>query len=206
MSHDESADSLVDWVRLAQLFRTTAHINRGIANIRHEPGPLSQIEDPDAQAGQTRHHLRFELGLAILELQDEQRWSEFEQLFSNEPGWEELRQSIVLSACVLQPLSSYAAEQIPTLRAAAMAAGASDWIRLAVGELMLRHAYPIEEVKQLVHGIGQPELNRDDVRSESFSELRAFWKRIRLNRLLSAMRQPILEPQRRRPTTRRQAV
>jgi hypothetical protein len=191
MAYNESSDSLVDWVRLAPLFRTTEQIARGITNIRTEPGPLTQIEDADEQAKQIRQHLRFELGLGILDLQDEQRWTEFEQIFSKEPGWAELRQSIVLSACVLHPLSSYAAEQIPMLRAAATAAGASDWIRLAVGELMLRHTYPVEEVRQLVHGTGQPDLHRDDVRSESFSDLRAFWKRIRLNRLLSALGQSV---------------
>jgi hypothetical protein len=191
MSHNESSDSLVDWVHLAPRFRAIEQIARGIENIRVQPGPLSQIEDPDAQAEGIRRHLRFELGLAILELEDEQRWTDFELLSSKEPGWDELRQSIVLSACVLQPMSSYAAEQLPTLRVAALAPGASDWIRLAVGELMLRHAYPIEEVKQLVHGIKQPELHQDDVGSESFIELRAFWKRIRLNRLLSAIGQAV---------------
>lgn len=191
MSYNESSDSLVDWVRLAPLFRTTEQIARGIANIRAEPSPLSQIDDPDEQAKHIRQQLRFELGLAILELQDEQHWTEFEQLFSKEPGWEELRNSVVLSACVFQPRSSYAAEQIPALRAAATDAGASDWVRLAVGDLMLRHAYPVEEVRQLVHGIGQPDLHLDDVRSESFSDLRTFWKRIRLNRLLSALGQAV---------------
>lgn len=191
MAHSESSDSLVDWVRLAPLFRTTEQIARGIANIRTEASPASQIEDSDEQAQHIREQLRFELGLTILELQDEQRWTEFEQLFSKEPGWEDLRNSIVLSACVFQPMSSYAAEQTPALRAAATAAGASDWVRLAVGELMLRHAYPVEEVRQLVHDIGQPDLHLDDVRSESFSDLRAFWKRIRLNRLLSALGQSV---------------
>lgn len=191
MSYNESTDLLMDWVRLAPLFRTTEQIARGIANIRAEPSPLSQIEDSDEQAKHIRQQLRFELGLAILELQDELRWFEFEQYFSKELGWEELRESIVLSACVLQPLSSYAAEQIPALRATATAAGASDWVRLAVGELMLRHAYPVEEVRQLIHDIGQPDLHLDDVRSEGFSELRAFWKRIRLNRLLSALGQSV---------------
>lgn len=191
MSHNESSDSLTDWVCLAPLFRTTEQIALGIANIRAERHPLSQIKDPDDRAKHIRQQLRFELGLAILKLQDGQRWAEFEQLFGQERGWEELRQSIVLSACTLSPLSPYAAEQIPALRAASMAAGASEWARLVVGELMLRHAYPVEDVRQLIYGIGQPHLHLDDVQAEGFRDLRAFWKRIRLNRLLSALGQSI---------------
>jgi hypothetical protein len=191
MAYNDAVHPLVDWVRLAPLFRTTEQIARGIANIRVEPSRLSQVENSDAQSEEIRDHLRFELGLAILDREDEQRWTEFEKIFSQKHGWEELRQSIVLSACVLRPQSSYAAGQIPTLRIAALASGASDWIRLAVGELMLRHAYPVEEVRQLVQSISQPDLNRDDVQSESFRDLRGFWKRIRINRLLAAIGLPV---------------
>lgn len=187
MPYNESSDSLFDWVHLAPLFRSIEQIARGIENIRIEAGPLSKFEGKNEQTEQLRQDLRFELGLAILELKDEQRWAEFEHLFCKDSGWDELRQSIVLSACLSNPLSSYTSENLPALRSAAMTAGASDWMRLAVGELMLRHAYPVEEVKQLIDGIGQPELHRDEVRSEGVSGLRAFWKRIRLNRLLAAI-------------------